>query len=453
MVVLARITEGFVMSEAVNIYQRPVELLQNLLRFDTTNPPGNEAACIAYINDLLKSCGIETILLEKAAGRPNLIARLKGVGNATPLLLQGHVDVVTTLGQEWSHAPFAGEIADGFVWGRGTLDMKSGVAMMLAAFMRAKVENLELDGDVILCILSDEEAGGEFGAKFLVTEHAELFKDVRYALGEFGGFTLVIGGKRFYPIMVAEKQICWLKATVHGPAGHGSMPIQGGASAKLGQMLTKLDKQRLPVHITESAKYMFGILADNLNMPASFLIRQLLNPAMTDRILDLMGAQGRLFDPLLHNTISPTIFRGGDKINVIPSSISVEFDGRLLPTIRAETMLAEVRALLGKDVEVELLHHDTNDKEADMGLFATLAGILREADPTGIPAPLLLSAVTDGRFFSRLGIQTYGFLPMQLAPDFNFSQTIHAANERIPVEALGFGTNAIYQALQRFGKM
>ncbi len=439
------------MIEMTTIYQHPVELLQNLLRFDTTNPPGNEGACIAYIDGLLRSLGIETLLLEKAPRRPNLIARLRGAGNARPLLLQGHVDVVTTADQAWTHSPFAGEIVDGFLWGRGTLDMKGGLTMLLAAFMRAKVENLPLPGDVILCVLSDEEADSDYGAKFLVNEHPELFANVRYALGEFGGFTFSIGGKRFYPIMVAEKQVCSIKATIRGPAGHGSMPIRGGTAAKLARMLHTLDRHRLPVHVTPIAHQMFNSLADELSFPVAPLLRQLLNPTLTNRVLDVMGARGRVFDPLLHHTVSPTIIRGGDKINVIPSVITVELDGRLLPGYAPEDILAELQALVGNEVEFEVTRYDPGPKMQDMGLFNTLAGILREADPSGFPGPLLLTGVTDGRFFAHLGIQTYGFLPMQLPDDFNFTQTIHAADERIPVAALTFGMDAVYAALQRFG--
>ncbi len=440
------------MTEPTTIYQHPVELLQNLLRYDTTNPPGNEAACIAYIDGLLKSLGIETLLLEKVPGRPNLIARLKGTGNARPLLLQGHVDVVTTAGQEWTHPPFAGEIADGFIWGRGTLDMKGGVAMMLAAFMHAKAENVPLAGDVLLCVLSDEEAGGEYGASFLVNEHKDLFANVQYGLGEFGGFTLGISGKPFYPIMVAEKQMCWLKATMRGPGGHGSMPVRGGAAAKLAQMLGKLDGNRLPVHITPVAQQMFNALADGLSFPTAPLLRQLLSPMLTNRVLDLLGTRGQVFDPLLHNTVSPTIIHGSDKINVIPSTITVELDGRLLPGYGPDDMIAELKALVGDAAEFEVIRYEQGPKTQDMGLFNTLATILREADPKGTPVPLLLSAVTDARFFAKLGIQTYGFLPMQLPDNFNFTGTIHAVNERIPVDSLVFGTNAIYAALQRFGK-
>lgn len=437
------------MSEPAPIYQNPVEFLQNLIRYDTTNPPGNEAECVGYIDGLLRGLDIETQLLEKVPGRPNLIARLKGEGNAPPLLLQGHVDVVTTVGQGWTHPPFAAEIVDDYIWGRGALDMKGGVTMMTAAFMRAQAEGVTLPGDVILCILSDEEAGGRNGAGFLVEEHPDLFKDVRYAIGEFGGFAFYAGGKKFYPIMVAEKQICWMKATVRGPAGHGSNPIKGGAMAKMGALLTALDRKPLPVHITPVARQMIEIMGAQLSFPTGMLLKRLLNPALTGRILDVMGERGRMFGPMLRNTVSPTIIQGGIKTNVIPSEVTLEMDGRLLPGFTPDHMLAELRAILGDAVELEVTFHDPGPPEPDMGWYESLAAILREADPDGMPVPLLMTGVTDARFFAQLGIQTYGFLPMNLPEDFAFMQTVHAADERIPMQSVIFGTDCVFQALQR----
>ena len=433
---------------ATTIYERPAELLQNLICFDTTNPPGNEADCIGYIDGLLRELGIETTLLEKMPNRPNLVARIKGDGDAPPLLLQGHVDVVTTEGQNWTQPPFSGDIIEDYVWGWGALDMKGGVAMMLAAFMRAKVEGVSLPGDVIFCALADEEAGGQVGARFLVEEHAGLFKDVRYGIGEFGGFALRIGGKRFYPIMAAEKQICWLNATVRGPAGHGSMPITGGAMAKMAAVLTVLDRHPLPVHITPVFRQMIEIISAELSFSTGTLLRQLLNPRLTGRVLKLMDDQGQIFSPLVRNTVSPTIIQGGNKVNVIPSAITVQMDGRLLPGYSPDDMKRELQAILGDEVELEIVRYEAGPPEPDMSWFDTLAGILKEADPQGIPVPLLLSGVTDARFFSQLGIQTYGFLPMQLPEDFKFMQTVHAADERIPVKAVEFGADCIYKALQ-----
>jgi acetylornithine deacetylase/succinyl-diaminopimelate desuccinylase-like protein len=427
----------------------PAAMLKRLIQFDTTNPPGNEAACIQYIQGLLSEAGIESQLYEKFTGRPNLVARLKGRGTAAPLLLYGHVDVVTTVNQPWSQPPFAANEVDGFLWGRGALDMKSGVAMLVSAFLRAKTENLALPGDVILCIVPDEEAGGDAGAKFMVEEHAALFEKVRYAIGEFGGFTSYIGGKRFYPIMIAEKQICWIRATLRGAAGHGSMPIRGGAMAQLGKLLATLDSKRLPVHITPAVKLMIEAVANNLEGVPRLLLGHLLNPVLTDTVLNILGQQGRTFDPLLHNTASPTILQASDKINVIPAQVTLELDGRLLPGLTPETMLQELRTLVSDAVQLELLSHDPYPAEPNMGMFNLLSDILRQADPTGIPIPLVLPGVTDGRFFAKLGIQTYGYLPMQLPEDFNFAATIHAADERIPIASLDFGTNAIYRVLER----
>ena len=436
--------------EISSIHQRPAELLQRLIRFDTTNPPGNEAACIAFIDELLTGAGIKTTLLARAPERPNLIARLSGVGKAAPLLLYGHVDVVTTEHQKWQHPPFEGKIADGFIWGRGALDMKSGIAMMLASFLRAKKEGLPLPGDVVLAIVSDEEAAGGFGARFLVEDHPDLFDGIRYALGEFGGFSLYVGNKKFYPISVAEKQVCWIKATVRGPAGHGSLPARGGAMAKLSRLLQKLDKKRLPVHITPTARLMFRTMASALGGLNGLILGQLLNPSLTNIVLNILGERAHVFDPLLHNSVNATVLHGSDKINVIPGQVSVELDGRLLPDFKPDDMIAELRRIIGQDVELEVLHFDPGPAEPDMGLFDRLADILCEFDPEGKPVPLLLSGTSDARFFTRLGIQTYGFLPMPLPKDFNFSQTIHAADERIPIEAVDFGTNAIYEVLKRF---
>ncbi|MBI2332433.1 MAG: M20/M25/M40 family metallo-hydrolase [Chloroflexi bacterium] len=439
------------MAQRQNIYERPVEILQKLIQFNTTNPPGHEAACVSYIRDLLNEAGIESTFIAKDPERPNLIARLQGEGKAPPILLYGHVDVVTTENQPWQQPPFEGKLVDGYVWGRGALDMKGGVAMMVAAFLRANAEGLRPPGDIVLAIVSDEEAGGDFGAKFLVEEHPELFKDIKYAIGEFGGFTLTIGGKRFYPIMISEKQICWMKATVRGQGGHGSMPEKGGAMAKLSRFLKALDESDLPVHVTPPAKMMVDAMASALGGAQGLILAQLTNPTLTDFVLRTLGSRGRTFYPLFRNTVSPTILAGSTKVNVIPSEVSVELDGRLLPGQTPEDMMRELRAIVGADVQLDVLQFEPGPAEPDMSLFNKLAAILKEADPEGIPVPLLLSGVTDGRFFSQLGIQTYGYLPMTLPEDFNFANVIHAADERVPAAAIEFGAQAIYKALSRFG--
>jgi acetylornithine deacetylase/succinyl-diaminopimelate desuccinylase-like protein len=331
--------------------------------------------------------------------------------------------------------------------------MKGGVAMMLAAFLRAKADGISLPGDVILTVVSDEEAGGSYGAKYLVENHAAQFAGVRYAIGEFGGFSFYVGKKRFYPIMVAEKPGCGMLVTLRGPSGHPTVAFHGGAMAKLGEVLQQLEHKHLPVHITAATRLMIQAMSKALPFPANLVLRQLLNPKMTDRVLRLLGKQVEQFEPLLHNTVNPTaIIRADDRLR-IPDTIGVWLACIMLPGFRPEDMITELQSLLGEgtELEVDTTYYEPAPAEPDMGLFDTLAGILQEAEPKGTSVPLLLPAPTDGRFFSRLGIQTYGFLPMNLPRDFAFWQATHAADERIPVEALTFGADAIYKLLQRFG--
>jgi acetylornithine deacetylase/succinyl-diaminopimelate desuccinylase-like protein len=428
----------------------PAELLQQLIRFDTTNPPGNEAECVGFVRGLLEEAGCKTQTYAKDSARPNLVARLQGAGDSPPLLLQGHVDVVTTTGQTWQRPPFGGDLVDGEIWGRGAVDMKGAVAMFVSAFLRAAKGELELPGDVILVVLSDEENGGDFGAKFLVEEHPELFEGVRHALGEAGGISQVIAGKRFYPIQLGEKQICWLKATVRGPGGHGAMIHRDGTMARLARMLDDLNRKRMPIHVTPIVGEMIETIAANLPRPKRELMLALLKPAVADRVLPKLGPKMRPIETLLRNTVNATIVRGGAKVNVIPAQIDLELDGRLLPGFSPDDLIAELHGIVGDDIEVELVRHDAGPAEPDVALFEMLGGVLRELDPEGIPMPLLQGGVTDARFFAQLGIQTYGFIPMRLPADFPVMQIVHAADERIPVAALEFGTEAVARALQRF---
>jgi acetylornithine deacetylase/succinyl-diaminopimelate desuccinylase-like protein len=434
------------------MYQHPVELLQNLIHFDTTNPPGNEEACIHYINGLLLGSGIKTTILALDPKRPNLIARLPGAGKSPPLLLYGHVDVVTTENQTWKHPPFSGDIADGYVWGRGALDMKGGIAMMLAAFLRAKAERTTLPGDVILTIVCDEEHGGEFGAQYLVENHADRFAGVRYAIGEFGGFSFYVGKKAFYPIMVAEKQACRILVTLRGSSGHPTTAFHGGAMAKLGKVLQDLDRKHLPVHITSATRLMIQTMSKALPFPANLVIKQLLNPKMTDMVLGLLGKQVEQFEPLLHNTINPTAIIYADNPIRIPDRIELTLVCTMLPGINQKDVVSELKSIVGKDIEIEVESrlYEPGPTEPNMGLFDTLSGVIREAEPDSVPAPFLAPFLTDGRFFSRLDIQSYGFLPMKLPRGFAFWQATHATDERIPIEAMTFGTDAIFKTLQRF---
>jgi len=441
------------MTRTTAVHAHPADIAQRLIRFDTTNPPGSEILCITYLNDLLAEAGFETQIRAKEPSRANLITRLKGEGNAPPLLLQGHVDVVSTANQPWTHPPFDGMVKDGYLWGRGALDMKGGVAMMVAALMRAKAESASLPGDVILAVVSDEEYEGIYGARYLVEEYPYLFEGVRYAIGEGGGVASYISGRRFYPIMVGEKQVCWMQATVRGSGGHASMPVRGEAMAKLARLLIQLDTHRLPVHLTPVVQQMIEALMHALPAPESDLICKLLEPELVDTALDNLGEEGRRLNALLRNTVTPTVVRGGSQTNVLPTEITVQLDGRLLPGCTPDDMLAELRPIIGDDVEIEITQFNPGPPPPDMALYDTLADILRQADPSGVPIPDMTPGVTDAAFFSRLGIQTYGFLPLNMPPDFEWWRTIHNADERVPVAALEFGTNALFSALQRFGEI
>jgi len=442
---------GSVSEEQSSIYTRPAEILKCLIRHNTVNPPGNEAACINYIKGLLDWAGVQNTIVAGEPSRPNLVARIPGRGAAPPLLMYGHIDVVTTANQKWRLSPFAGEELDGYVWGRGALDMKGGIAMMLAAMMRARTDGLVPAGDVLMAVLSDEENRSTFGAEYLVTNQAQLFHGVKYAIGEFGGYTSHILRRRFYPIMVSEKQGCGVIANLHGKGGHGAWPARGGIMARLARFLHSLE-HRLPVHITPVAREQVRCTAEGLPSPLKQTFMQMLIPALTNSVLDTFGQQVRMFDPILHNTVAATTIRGGESFNQIPCQISLGLDCRLLPGFSPDDIIAELKYLAGSDIEYEVSHFGGGMPEPDMGLYDTLAEILSESDPGSTPTPMLFPAVTDARLFAKLGIQTYGFTPLKLPPDINFEQLFHAADERVPVKALIFGADAIYQLLQRFGE-
>jgi acetylornithine deacetylase/succinyl-diaminopimelate desuccinylase-like protein len=429
----------------------PRALLEQLVRFPTVNPPGDEQDCASFIRDLLQSHGIESQLFALDPVRPNLVARITGRGDAPPLLLYGHIDVVPVTGQTWTAPPFDAIERDGFIWGRGTLDDKAGLAMYISALLRARERGFVPAGDVVLAVLADEEVRGEFGARFLVEQHPELFAGVRYALGEAGGFTVHLAGRRIYPIQIAEKQPCVLTVTFRGAGGHAAFRHRGTAMAKLGRALSTLDRRRLPVHVAAPVRLMIGAIADALPAAQRLVLRRLTAPALTNRVLSLAGPLvARNFDPLLHHTVSPVIVRGGVKPGVIPSEVELVLDGRVLPGWTADDLVTELRLLLGREAEIRVDSFDPYPDLLDMGLFETLANALRHQDHEAVPAPYVSMATTDARFFARLGIQTYGFTPMQLSEGYDFATMAHGADERVPVEAAEWGTDAVYRVLETY---
>ncbi len=390
-----------------------VELARDLIRLDTTNPPGEEHLAVGLVEQRLQEAGIASQRYESEPGRPNLVARVQGRGQAPPLLMQGHVDVVTTVNQDWHHPPFGGDIIDGYLWGRGALDMKSGVAMMVNAVIRAHSRG-GAAGDLVLVVLADEEAGGNRGAKWMVEKHPQLFEGIRHGIGESGGVALHLGGRRFYPIMVSEKRGCQMQLTLRGPGGHGSIPARGGAMARLGSVLTRLDGARLPVHITTPVRRQLEAMRDALDDPLRSRVAALLDPAQTDAALADLGALAPGVDAALHNTVNATMVGGGLKINVIPSDVRVQLDGRLLPGFGPDDMVRELREVVGPEPEIEVLIVGPAQPEVDLTQFELFAAVLKEADRNCVPVPSLVTGGTDARHFAKLGIRTYGFLPLNL---------------------------------------
>jgi acetylornithine deacetylase/succinyl-diaminopimelate desuccinylase-like protein len=435
-----------------NLADDPATLLQHLVRFDTTNPPGNERPCVEWIRDLLEAVGFETTLYADDPDRPNLVARLSADGDASPLMLYGHVDVVPATPDDWTHPPFDGVREDGVIWGRGTLDMKGGVAMMVAAAMRAARDELPIAGDLVVMILSDEEAGGDHGAAYMVDEHPEVFADVEFALGEFGGFPMDVAGERFYPIQLTEKTVCWSKLTISGDAGHASLPPDESAMADMARTVTAISESRLPVHVVPTVEDMIEAMADALDDETGDGIRGLLDPDQTDDILDALGEEGLMLDALLHNTAVPTVVEGGDSPNVVPGEVSVTLDCRLLPGQTDEDVARELDGIIPDDVtyEFETLRYEPVPADTDPALFDLLADVLESADSEGTAIPFTLFGGTDGRHLAREGVQSYGFTPLQLPGNIDFLDAVHAADERVPVQAIEFGTDRIFEVLERY---
>lgn len=427
-----------------------VEILQTLIQFNTTNPPGNERPCIEYIQGLLQDAGIQTSCLARDPDRPNLIARLPGQGAGPTLLLFGHIDVVTTAHQRWSMPPFGGKVHEGAVWGRGALDMKSGIAMMIDALLCMADADEKPPADVVLLVVSDEEAGGRCGAQFVVEEHPSLLQGVRYALGEFGGFPIYLEGVPIYLIQVSEKQPCWMELTLRGPAGHGALPMRDGTMAALGCVLTRLNQGRLPVHVGPITRQMVQRMSEVLPLAKRLAFRRLLSPRWTNRILDVLGDTGRYLEPLFRNTVNATMVRGGDKPNVVPAEVALGLDGRLLPGLEPRDLIGELERLLDLTLDSRVILYDEGPETVDWGMLPQLEDALRRAHPGCHVAPYLLPGSSDARFLARLGIQTYGFLPMNLPEGFDFFKTIHAADERIPVECVTFGARTIRDVLMRY---
>lgn len=426
------------------------EIARQLVGIPTVNPPGREAQAQAFVASVLEKAGVAVEWLEREPGRPNLLARLPGRGERPHLVLHGHVDVVGVDGQTWDHPPFEALVEDGVLHGRGALDMKSGVAMMLHAFSRAKLEGLRPAGDVLLVVVSDSETGGAAGLGYLLEEHGELFEGARYAIGEFGGFPLYAFGRKFYRIGVSQKHYAHLRIRLRGGGGHGSGLITDTVVGALGRVLATLDEIVFPHHRTPVVERIVHAIAAAVPEKAETL-RGLLDPDQFEAALLDLGPEGNPLEPLFRDTANPTIVSAGAKFNVIPSEATIEIDARLLPGRDVGDLIGEIRSRITEDLILEVVAEGaTGPPDFDDGLFGALASVLQDMDPAGIPIPFLFNESPDGRLFHQRGIQHFGFLPMDLPPEIDLPALIHGPKERVPLSAVDSGAEALFGLLERY---
>jgi acetylornithine deacetylase/succinyl-diaminopimelate desuccinylase-like protein len=432
-----------------------VELLRALLRFDTTNPPGNEAECVAFLADALRGAGVEPEVLSPAPGRANLVARLPGGdGDAAPLLLNGHLDVVAAEAGRWRHPPFAGEVHDGAIWGRGAVDMKQMVAMSVAVVGLLARLGVPLRRELKLATVADEEAGCALGSQWLVANHPDKVR-AGHAVGEVGGATLYLGGRPFYPVQVAEKGIAWLRAVATGATGHGSIPRGDNAVVRLSAFLARVGRRRLPLHPSPEVRRMLEAMAGLQGRAGRVALPLLLHPGWSNLVLR-RGVRdpgvARLLSALLRNTVSPTVVHAGSKVNVIPGRAEAELDGRIAVGSSEAELLAELRALAGPGIELELLAPSRPPTVTPPGdqLFDTLAAVVAEHHPGAVAVPTVTPGFTDAKFWSHLGIACYGFTPIRLEPgDPDFAAMFHGDDERVPVAGLQAGLRMLADAVAR----
>ena len=425
--------------------------LRELLKLDTTNPPGNEGLAVDYLERHLREAGFEPVVVRSPAGRPSLVVRLAGTGKRKPLLIHGHLDVVPADPKRWSHPPFGGVEADGCLWGRGAIDMKNMSAMALAILIGFKKQGIQPPRDLIFAAVADEEVGCEHGSGYVAAEHAELVSDAEFALGEGGGFTVHFGGKRFYPIMTAEKGLAWLRIVAEGSPGHGSMPDSTSAINTLTRALARIGEVRLPLHRTEVVDEFIASLSKGAPLPAALVLRLLLRDRLRDVILDRLFPDpglARPFAAMLSNTASPTVLRAGQQTNVIPGHAEGEIDGRTLPGQTTEDLIRELTQVAKADVRFEVIRSaPPTETSADTDLFRHLCAMVRRHDPEAIPLPSLCPGFTDAKSWSTLGIRCYGFLPLKLPKDIRFADLFHGDDERIPLEGLDWGTRVLWDTL------
>lgn len=426
--------------------------LQELIRFDTTNPPGNETSAARYVVDLCREAGLDAEVVESAPGRGNAIARLKSSQSTNrPLMLTGHLDVVSVERDRWTHDPFGGELIDGFIWGRGALDMKSQVAAELAVILALANQGIALDRDILLVAFADEEAGGELGATWLWENRRELI-DAEYAINEGGGNPLLVNGKTFYLCQSGEKGASRLQITAKAQPGHASIPLDDTAMRRIGKALVKLHDWQPDTVLTDPVRQMLETISPALDPAKQQTISTILQqPSWEDmESLGLDDDTNLMLRATTRDTAVPTIIHGGHRINVIPSEIVLDVDGRILPGTDPEEWRQRVQTVVGDEVEVKLLSREQGIMaDPASPLFDAIAETMAAMDPGSAVAPYLVSGGTDARNIPD--VKVYGFFPHPLSDRTAlYSTLVHGHDERIAVEDLAFATRFMYEVVIRF---
>ncbi|WP_405838397.1 M20/M25/M40 family metallo-hydrolase [Streptomyces sp. NBC_01518] len=418
-----------------------VDLCRELIRIDTSNygdhsGPGERKAA-EYVAEQLAEVGLEPKIFESHPGRASTVARIEGTDPSRPaLLIHGHLDVVPANAADWTHHPFSGEVADGCVWGRGAVDMKDMDAMTLAVVRDRLRSGRRPPRDIVVAFLADEEAGGTYGARHLVDNHRELFDGVTEGISEVGGFSFTVSEeRRLYLIQTAEKGMHWMKLTVAGTAGHGSMIHRDNAITELSEAVARVGRHKFPVRVTKTTRAFLDELGDALGTP--------LDPEDMEATLKRLGGIAKLIGATLSNTANPTQLNAGYKVNVIPGEATANVDGRFLPG-HEEEFLAELDRILGPKVKREDVHSDKAlETSFDGPLVEAMQASLLAEDPTAKAVPYMLSGGTDAKSFDDLGIRGFGFAPLKLPPELDFAGMFHGVDERVPVDGLKFGVRVL----------
>jgi len=414
-----------------------VVLLSDLIRINTSNPTHPERPAAEWAAERLAEVDIDARIFESEPGRASVVARVPGSDpTRSPLLIHGHLDVVPADAAEWTVHPFSGEVRDGYVWGRGAIDMKDMNAMTLAVLRNWARRDHRPPRDIVLAFVADEESGGVYGAHWLVDNHPELFVDCSEAISEVGGYSYSIGNDlRLYPIETAEKGINWLRLRATGTPSHGSMLHDDNAVTRLAAAVSRIGAHEFPVVVTDTVRRFLEELAALTGLP--------IDPDNPEPSLRTLGSAARVIGSTIRNTANPTMLSAGYKANVIPGTAEATIDARFLPGHEAE-MLETLDELIGEGIDRETLIRDIAvETSFDGAVVDSMAEALRSEDPGARPVPYLMSGGTDAKSFSTLGIRCFGFVPVRLPPDLDFITIWHGIDERVPIDGLRFGVRVL----------